>query len=131
MSDIDKEGLRLSAPLGLVILIGSLLLFPSCSRLSGEQQAKAATTVATPAGVVKASREDLSKTLTMVAEFRPYQEIDIHAKVSGFVRQIFVDVGDRVKEGQLLATLEIPEFKDDLMQASADKKRYEQEIIRA
>ena len=41
------------------------------------------------------------------------------AKVSGYIRQIKVDIGDRVKEGQLLATLEIPEMQDDLTRAAA------------
>ena len=41
------------------------------------------------------------------------------AKVSGYIEQINVDIGDRVQEGQLLATLEIPEMQDDLTRAAA------------
>ena len=41
------------------------------------------------------------------------------AKVSGYIREINVDIGDRVQEGQLLATLEIPEMQDDLTRAAA------------
>ncbi len=41
------------------------------------------------------------------------------AKVSGYIREIKVDIGDRVHEGQLLATLEIPEMQDDLTRAAA------------
>jgi RND family efflux transporter MFP subunit len=41
------------------------------------------------------------------------------AKVSGYIKEIKVDIGDRVKEGQLLATLEIPEMQDDLTRAAA------------
>ena len=41
------------------------------------------------------------------------------AKVSGYIREIKVDIGDRVAEGQLLATLEIPEMQDDLTRANA------------
>ena len=41
------------------------------------------------------------------------------AKVSGYIREIKVDIGDRVSEGQLLATLEIPEMQDDLTRAAA------------
>jgi multidrug efflux pump subunit AcrA (membrane-fusion protein) len=52
-------------------------------------------------------------------EFRPYQEIDVMAKVAGYIKRIDVDVGDRVREGQLLATLEIPEMEDDLRRAQA------------
>ncbi len=63
---------------------------------------------ATPEGVVEATRANLASTLTLSAEFRPYQEVEVHAKVAGYVKEIFVDVGDRVKTGQLLAILEIP-----------------------
>ena len=60
--------------------------------------------------VAKASTEDLSHGLVLTAEFKPYQEVDVMAKIAGYIKQINVDVGDRVKQGQLLATLEIPEM---------------------
>ncbi len=69
--------------------------------------------------VVKASRADLSNDLLLTAEFEPFQEVDVMAKVSGYIKQINVDIGDRVQEGQLLATLEIPEMQDDLTRAAA------------
>ncbi|HTC37258.1 MAG TPA: efflux RND transporter periplasmic adaptor subunit [Bryobacteraceae bacterium] len=69
--------------------------------------------------VVQASRSNLSSDLVLTAEFEPFQEVDVMAKVSGFIKQIKVDIGDRVQEGQLLATLEIPEMQDDLTRAAA------------
>src|SRR6476619_7900490 len=57
---------------------------------------------------------DVSQVLTVTAEFRPFQEIELHAKVAGYVKAIGVDVGDRVHAGQLLATLEVPELQDQL-----------------
>ena len=122
---------KLPIGFGLGILVVSMLILPSCSRTSGAQETKPAQTPVVSVGVVKVTREDLSRTLTLAAEFRPYQEIEVHAKVSGYVKKINVDVGDKVKEGQLLAILEIPEFKNDLEVAAADKNRYEQEINRA
>src|SRR5262249_14981422 len=44
------------------------------------------------------------------AELRPYQEIDLHAKVAGYLENISVDIGDRVNAGQLLAIIEVPEL---------------------
>ena len=84
-----------------------------------------------PVPVAKVDREELYKELTVQAEFRPFQEIDLHAKVAGFLQQINVDIGDRVKEGDLLATLEIPELEDDLTHARAVEKRSEDEVTRA
>ncbi len=56
-------------------------------------------------------REDLARQATFSAEFRPYQEIAVHAKVAGYVQSISVDIGDHVKQGQAIAQLEIPELR--------------------
>jgi RND family efflux transporter MFP subunit len=61
----------------------------------------------------------------------PYQDIAVHAKVSGYVNMIRVDIGDRVKTGDLLATLEIPELQDNINKAKATISATEQEIARA
>jgi len=79
----------------------------------------------------KVLRADLWRQQVFDAEFRPYEEIEVHAKVSGFVETLTVDVGDRVTNGQLLATLEVPELKDDLARAEALEKRNEDEIKKA
>ena len=79
----------------------------------------------------KISRGDIAQVLTIAAEFRPFQEIEVHAKVAGFVKVINVDVGDRVRAGQLLATLEVPELQDELRQNEASIKRASEEINRA
>ncbi len=67
----------------------------------------------------KVVRSELSNDISLTGEFQPYQEVDLMAKVSGYVKSIPVDIGDQVKEGQVLATLEIPEMEDDLNRASA------------
>ena len=58
----------------------------------------------------------------MAAEFRPYQEVDIHAKVAGYLKSIHVDVGDRVSQGQLIGVLEVPEYTEELAHAVAAEK---------
>jgi len=69
--------------------------------------------------VQKASINTLSRNLTLTAEFEPYQEIDVMAKVAGYVKQIKVDIGDRVQRGARLATLEVPEMSNELAKAAA------------
>jgi RND family efflux transporter MFP subunit len=81
--------------------------------------------------VSKATRGDIAQVLTISSEFRPYQEIDVHAKVAGYLKSISVDVGDRVQAGQLLAVLEIPELEDEQRQDEAAVKRAEDEINRS
>ncbi len=77
--------------------------------------------------VVRAARTTLTNSMTYQAEFYPFQDVMIHAKVSGYVNPILVDIGDRVKAGQLLATLEVPELKDQLEGARAAQRRAEAE----
>ena len=91
------------------------------------EPARASVEVASIPGVAVArvSTEDLFKEVHIPAEFRPYADVDVHAKVSGFVRQMYVDIGDRVKAGQLLAVLEVPELTDELNHASATLMRAE------
>src|SRR5579864_3856755 len=83
------------------------------------------------AAVARAERRDLGSTLTIAGEFKPFQDVDVHAKVAGYIRKIYVDVGDHVKEGQLLAVLEVPELTAELAGADAAVRRSEQEIHRA
>jgi RND family efflux transporter MFP subunit len=81
--------------------------------------------------VARAANEDLSHGMVLTAEFKPFQEVDVMAKVAGYIKQINVDVGDRVQQGQLLATLEIPEMADDLKRADAAVVRARAEVTRA
>lgn len=81
--------------------------------------------------VVRASLADLSRDIVLTGEFKPYQSIDVMAKVAGYVKSIYVDVGSRVQAGQLLATLEIPEMADDLARAKATLERSQSEVARA
>jgi RND family efflux transporter MFP subunit len=84
-----------------------------------------------PAAVVKVQRKSLSSTLEISSEFLPYQEIDVYAKVSGYIQKLYVDWGTHVKHGQLLAVLEIPELQQQLLQDEASVRRSEQEVSRA
>jgi len=84
-----------------------------------------------PAAVVLVERKPISSSLTLSGEFRPFQEVEVHAKVAGYIRKIYVDVGDRVKAGQTLAVLEIPELSAQLQGADAAVRRARDAIRRA
>jgi RND family efflux transporter MFP subunit len=85
----------------------------------------------TPAAVARVERRSFDNALTIAGEFKPFQDVDVHAKVAGYIRKIYVDVGDRVKEGQTLAVLEIPELAAQLAGADAAVRRAQEEIHRA
>lgn len=52
-----------------------------------------------------------SFTITLPGELKPYEEVSIYPKMTGFVRRIYVDRGSFVRKGQLLAQLEAPEIR--------------------
>ena len=81
--------------------------------------------------VTPSRREDLANQLKLSAEFLPFQEISVYARVAGYVRQMKVDVGDRVRMGDVIAVLEIPELDNDLQRAAAATERAIQEVVRA
>ncbi len=113
------------------LLVGVLLMTAGCSRDEGGRAQSAEGEKVVNVAVSKVVRADLSQGLRIAAEFRPFQEIDVHAKVAGYVKEIYVDVGDRVKKGQTLAVLEVPELRDELNQAAAALRQSEQEVDRA
>jgi len=83
------------------------------------------------AAVAHAERRSIATTLTIAGEFKPFQDVDVHAKVAGYIKVIHVDVGDHVKAGQTLAVLEIPELAAELAGADAAVRRSKEEIRRA
>lgn len=81
--------------------------------------------------VTKVAREDLDQDLWLSAEFRPYQEISLHSKVAGYLKNISVDVGDQVKAGQKIAELEVPELEDEFSKAQSAYQASLQDVKRA
>lgn len=105
-----------------------LALLASCNRKPEATTFKPANPVV---AVVAVRRQPISNSLDLVAEFRPYREIDLMAKVSGYINRISVDIGDRVRTGSVLATIEIPEMNDDIARAKASIDRSTSDVARA
>lgn len=84
-----------------------------------------------PAAVARVERHNIADSLTIAGEFKPFQDVDVHAKVAGYIKVIYVDVGDHVKLGQTLAVLEVPELAAQLVGADAAVRRSSEEIGRA
>ena len=98
----------------------------------GEEHKAAADDAANAptAAVVKVTRGNISDNLEIASEFLPFQEVDVYAKVSGYIQKLYVDYGTHVKQGQILAVLEIPELQQQLQQDQASVRRSDQELTR-
>ena len=112
---------------GIAAVVGGFLV--SCGK---SQKASANTVGAAPegvsVGVAKVQRKALGRTLTLSSELVPFQEIDVYAKESGFVRKLDVDYGSRVKAGDVMAVLEIPELESQLQQDDAVIKHVSDQV---
>jgi RND family efflux transporter MFP subunit len=106
-----------------VVTVSALIFFLASK--SGKATPIAAAETPPPVAVVKVTREDLARDIKIPAEFRPYEEVELHAKVSGYLEKMNVDFGDHVQAGQLLATIEIPELQDELDSATAAEQKAE------
>lgn len=111
------------------VTVCTILYISACRSGSGGSDARAASIPS--ARVAVAQRGDISHVLTLAGQFQPYQEVDVHPKVSGYMRKINVDIGDIVQQGQTLAVLEVPELKAQLQQTVFEVDQAKEEITRA
>ncbi len=93
----------------------------------GAQGVAALITVA----VVPVARGPVASSQIYDGEFLPFQQIDVHPQVAGFLATILVDEGDQVKEHQLLATLEIPGLDQEIARAQAQRQQYKGLAVKA
>ncbi len=98
---------------------------------SGSDNFNAQAAGAPAARVAVAQRGNISHVLTLAGQFQPYQVVDVHPKVSGYMKKINVDIGDIVHEGQTLAVLEVPELKAQLQQTVFQVDQSREEISQA
>ena len=114
------------AALAAVLAVG----FCSCSSGRNEKVEAAAQSAVT-VGVTKVAKKTLSNHITLSSELVPFQEIDVYAKESGYVQKLNVDYGTRVKQGQVMATLEIPELQAQLEEDQANINNASNQALRA
>ena len=100
---------RLPAALLVLTVLCYALGISACNSSDSSSDASAAAMPS--AQVVTAQRGDISHVLTLAGQFQPYQVVDVHPKVSGYMARINVDIGDVVHKGETLAVLEVPELK--------------------
>ncbi len=101
----------------------------ACNSAAPSSNADAAENASAQVAVVQ--RGNIDQVLSLAGQFQPYQTVDVHPKVSGFIRHIYVDIGDRVRQGQTLAVLEVPELKAQLSGTVSEVARSGDEIVRA
>jgi len=105
----------------IVGLVAAAALFAavSCKKSSSKAGAAAETFGATPVKVFKVQREKITEKITYTSTLEAWTKINITPEVGGKIARIYVQEGDRVAQGQLLAELETESIRLQLRQAEA------------
>ncbi len=96
------------------------VLFAGCSQNNskGELKLSKVDSVA----VFSLKKEQIKKQIIFPAELTPLDRAEIYAKVSGYINELKVDIGDRVKKGEVLAILDAPEVISNYAQINSDEQ---------
>lgn len=130
--------IKQNTKLYLGVLIASAGLLGACSQSnskqldndSGEGKAQPEVVGMKMSGsIIQKLNPDYS--ISLPAELHPYEQVSVHAKVSGFIKQIFANRGDYVKKGQLLATLEAPELEQQYLRDKSNEQKANNDYVYA
>lgn len=114
--NINKSMKNLFQPFIYIVAAG--VLFASCKSGNKEQTAKPVTQDSALIFILQ--KQEVDKVFSFPSELTPLERAEIFAKVSGYVKSIKADIGDVVRQGQVLAIIEAPEMASNYAQASAD-----------
>src|SRR5687768_7212365 len=99
----------------VIIFVAAVLL--SCTDKKSQTSA-VATSDSVEVYVLK--KESITKTLSLPAELRPWERTELYAKVEGYVKELKVDIGSRVKKNDVLIIIDAPEVTANYAKSSAD-----------
>jgi RND family efflux transporter MFP subunit len=123
---------RIEALISFSLPAVAVALVVSLSSCSGDRadhvQANGPTVTV---GVTMVVKKSLGRQITLSSELVPFQEIDVFAKQSGYVKKLMVDYGSHVKAGQVMAILEIPELEAQLQEDQAEIKNASNQVTKA
>lgn len=102
-------------------LLSLVLFISSCKHPENKPEAKAAAKPET----ITLKKDTLESEMIIPGELIAYQQVDLYAKVTGFVKELNVDIGSKVKAGQVLIVLEAPELTAQLSAAQSRLKSQE------
>lgn len=118
--------------IGAVVLLAAGIL-ASCSETKAEENTPAKTkkTESVEIKTVAVSQLQPEYEIHLSGELEPSEQVSLYAKVKGFVKNLNVDIGDYVRKGQLLATLEAPEIDQKLVSDRSSEQKLESDYLYA
>ena len=105
-----------------ILAVAACMGLFACSSSKVENKANTASITYKTATV---DEQVLKKTIRLPGELKPYQQVDIYAKVSAFIKELRVDRGSKVQKGDVLAVLDAPELASQMEEANSKLKSAE------
>lgn len=119
----------------LAIIVGAVGVAGYFPRKAREEAANAAAreqkTTLPVVTAAKVRRAAGDTEITLPGNLSPLTETSIYARASGYVRKRYVDIGDRVREGQLMAEIDAPELDQQVSQSRAAVAQAKQQLTQA
>ncbi|MXV49518.1 efflux RND transporter periplasmic adaptor subunit [Pedobacter sp. HMF7647] len=109
----------------ILSILSAAILLQACGSSESKDQEKTDTTQAPVTEVVAVSSGKLASSVKIPGELVAYQQVDLYAKVSSFIKKMKADIGSQVHTGQVLAVLEAPEYTAQLSGAESRLKSQE------
>lgn len=117
---MSKKQLILIGMGSMLLFITGAVIFQGQHQTLSSRPIESRASASTSVQVMKPQRRDLARTLTVPGNISPMYQATLYGKVSGYLKWIGFDKGDKVKKGQLLAVIDAPEVEDRYRQAEAD-----------
>jgi len=105
----------------LVLAAGAAAAWYALRGHSESQQSGPAAEGIPAVEVAPPQRATLARRIEVPATIDPVEQAEVHARASGYLQEIRVDIGDRVKQGDVLAVIDEPDVEDDLREAKAEQ----------
>lgn len=101
---------------GLIIsgLLGSTAFFVACKGGDAAKEAQAKANQVKPYNVISLDRQSVTLFADYPATLQGIQDIDIRPKIDGYIEKVLVDEGQPVRAGQVLFTINNPQFAQDV-----------------
>jgi multidrug efflux pump subunit AcrA (membrane-fusion protein) len=116
MNRIVRYGLCVAALGGLSL---SLAALSGCGRGNAASPPQTIPSESAAVAVVRPESRAVRHTVEQPGQIEGFEQTAVYAKVAGYVAKWNADMGDRVKAGQVLAELSVPELKEELSQKEA------------
>ncbi len=123
--------IKISAGVIAIVLLSGFLVVHFL-KTSGESQlrdvSKTESSRRRPVNVITVRSSAATRPLTLPGETAAWYESTLYARVTGYVAKWFVDIGEHVRRGQVLAIIETPELDADLAAARAELTAAEAQV---